>query len=418
MTAPSQPKVPAQRTAAGGHPALERLVALPVDQFASRYWSREPLVSPCEALPRPFGDLFDGDAVDELVSARGLRAPFLRVAKNGSTMADSAFTASGGTGAAIADQASDDKLLRLFADGATIVLQGLHRTWPALIEFSQQLAADLGHPVQVNAYVTPPQSTGFSDHYDVHDVFVLQVEGEKRWRLRRPVHELPLRDQPWDQRKSDIEHASAQPPLLEFTMHPGDCLYLPRGFLHSATALGGVSTHLTIGVHSWTRHHLASELASSALAEASRDPAVRDSLPLGTNVADPQALAADVEQVRAALHRAIDSIEPSALAERLAGRERAAQRAAPIGPLGQLRAASQLSGIPLLVLRPHLAARVTTTDEGYAVLDSRAGRLRLLPDDIGEVRRLLESGEAAVADLGEDLARRLLLAGIALAPRP
>ena len=88
-------------------------------------------------------------------------------------------------------------MLRHFADGATLVLQGLHRTWEPLLDFSQQLAADLGHPNQVNAYVTPPQSTGFSDHYDVHDVFVLQVEGEKRWRIRPPVHVAPLRDQPW-----------------------------------------------------------------------------------------------------------------------------------------------------------------------------------------------------------------------------
>ena len=84
------------------------------------------------------------------------------------------------------------QLTALFADGATLVLQALHRTWPPLIEFTQQLAADLGHAVQVNAYVTPPQSRGFDDHYDVHDVFVLQVSGEKRWRIHEPVHEVAV----------------------------------------------------------------------------------------------------------------------------------------------------------------------------------------------------------------------------------
>jgi NAD(P)-dependent dehydrogenase (short-subunit alcohol dehydrogenase family) len=49
------------------------------------------------------------------------------------------------------------------------------------------LAADLGHPTQVNAYITPPSSRGFSPHYDVHDVFVLQVAGEKHWRIHEPV---------------------------------------------------------------------------------------------------------------------------------------------------------------------------------------------------------------------------------------
>ena len=95
---------------------------------------------------------------------------------------------------------SSDAVLRLFADGSTVVLQGLHRLWPPLIEFADQLAADLGHPTQVNAYITPPSSRGFSPHYDVHDVFVLQVAGEKHWRIHEPVLPDPLRTQPWTDR--------------------------------------------------------------------------------------------------------------------------------------------------------------------------------------------------------------------------
>lgn len=418
MTVPTEPGLPARSSArAGGHPALERLIALPVEDFAERYWSREPLFSPAESLPRGFDDLFGPAAVDRLIGEYGLRTPFVRVAKDGSTLADRDFTAGGGVGAAIPDQASDDKLLRLFADGATIVLQGLHRTWPPLIELAQQLAADLGHPVQVNAYVTPPQNTGFNDHYDVHDVFVLQVEGEKRWQLRRPVHELPLRDQPWDQRRAQVERAASGPALAEHTLRPGDCLYLPRGFLHAATARGDVSTHLTVGVHPWTRHHLVSELAIAALAEAGRDRAVRESLALGADVTDQAVIGADVEQMRAALHRALDTVDTGHVAERLAARSRSAQRAAPMGPLAQMDAVRRLPGIPRLVLRPHLAARLDTTPEGYAVLVSRAGRLPLEAADVDRVRNLLDAGEAPVADLGTDLARRLLMGGVAVEPK-
>ena len=52
----------------------------------------------------------------------------------------------------------------------------------------------------------------------------------------------------------------AAPTVLE----PGDALYLPRGYLHSATALGGVTVHLTLGVHSWTRYAVAEELVALA----------------------------------------------------------------------------------------------------------------------------------------------------------
>ena len=148
MTVSTRTRVPAPT---GGHSALARLVSTPVDEFARDYWGSRPLLSRASDLPSGFGDLFSNDAVDELVSRRGLRAPFLLVAKNGTTLPDSTFTAGGGTGAGIADQASDDKLLRLFAEGATIVLQGLHRTWEPVLTFSQDLAADLGHPVQANA---------------------------------------------------------------------------------------------------------------------------------------------------------------------------------------------------------------------------------------------------------------------------
>ncbi|GMA87539.1 hypothetical protein GCM10025868_27890 [Angustibacter aerolatus] len=92
---------------------------------------------------------------------------------------------------ASATSLSDDKVLQQAASGSTLVLQALHRTWPPIVRFAQRLAADLGHPVQANAYVTPPQNRGFDDHYDVHDVFVLQVEGEKRWRIHAPVLDAP-----------------------------------------------------------------------------------------------------------------------------------------------------------------------------------------------------------------------------------
>ena len=177
--------------------ALARLVARP-DELARDAWGRRALLSRAAELPLPFDDLFGQDAVDDLVSEHGLRTPFVRVARAGSTLPDRDFTAGGGVGAAIGDQVSDDRLLRLFADGATLVLQGLHRTHPPVLRFAQRLAAELGHPVQVNAYVTPPQNQGFSDHYDVHDVFVLQIHGSKRWVVHDPVHEAPLRDQPVD----------------------------------------------------------------------------------------------------------------------------------------------------------------------------------------------------------------------------
>ena len=398
-------------------PALSRCVAGDLDAFAEDCWGRQAVLSRGGDLPGSVADLFGPRAVDELVAERGLRTPFLRVAKNGNTLRDSEFTAGGGVGALVADQLSDDRLLRLFADGATMVLQGLHRTWPPVVEFSQALAAELGHPVQVNAYVTPAQSQGFSDHYDVHDVFVMQVQGEKRWKIRPPVHVSPLRDQPWTDRRAAVQQAGLVAPLLDVVLSPGDVLYLPRGFLHSATALGGVSTHLTVGVHTWTRQAVAEELVAEALTLLAADDTSRASLPLGVDVGDPAQMASVVQEVRASLARALGAVPADGVVGRLGRAASVAQRAAPVRPLAQLAAAETLQADSVVALRPHLRARLEPRDGG-AALTSRAGGVALVHDEVACVERLLDGAAVSVGELEQHypaarpLLRRLLLAGV------
>jgi bifunctional lysine-specific demethylase and histidyl-hydroxylase NO66 len=393
---------------------LSRLIAVGEEDFASRYWGRRALLSRTGDLGATgFADLLDAAAIDELVSERGLRTPFLRVAKAGSTLADKTFTAPGGVGATIADQVSDDRLTRLFADGSTLVLQALHRSWPAVLAFCQELAAELGHPVQANAYITPPQNQGFSDHYDVHDVFVLQIEGEKRWLIHEPVLESPLRDQPWNDRRTAVERRAAEPPVIEAVLRPGDCLYLPRGFLHAAQALGGISTHLTIGVHVWTRYAVAERLVQQAIRTLASDAGVRASLPLGVEFTDG-AVDDEIEAVKQALVSAIEQADPEVLTAGLRTAARGTSRAAPIGPLAQFRTAAELAGNSLVELRAHLAASIERRRDGTALLRSRADDLRLDGDDVTVVQTLLANGSMTASELGLDLARRLVLAGVAV----
>jgi lysine-specific demethylase/histidyl-hydroxylase NO66 len=392
---------------------LARLIAIDATRFASEYWGQQPLLSPAGELPGGFTELLDANAVDELVSKRGLRTPFLRVAKSGTTLADKAFTAPGGVGAGIADQVSDDRLVRLFADGSTLVLQALHRVWPPILEFCQRLAAELGHPVQANAYITPPQNQGFSAHYDVHDVFVLQIEGEKRWRIHRPVFESPLRDQPWNDHKTEVAKQGQEPALIEAVLRPGDCLYLPRGYLHAATALGGVSTHLTLGVHVWTRFVLAEKLVDQALRSLADNPAMRASLPLGVDVANSTEIRRDVRLVTNMLADVLEQADLDRISESLLELARGTQRAEPIGPLQQLRDADAITTDTQIMLRQHLLASIDHDGRGVLVR-SRAGDLAITENDVAPLKTLLATGAATVDELGLDLARRLLLAGLAI----
>lgn len=374
----------------------------------TRTWGRSPRHVRGARLPAPFDDLLSEQDVDDLLSRRGLRAPFLRVARDGRTLPDREFTRGGGVGAAIGDQLDDTALLRLFGEGHTLVLQGLHRTHPPLVDLAQDLAQDLGHPVQINAYITPAESRGFSAHYDVHDVFVLQTVGEKRWRVHPPVHPHPLRDQPWQDRAEDVARAAVYEPELEVTLRPGDSLYVPRGWLHAATALGEVSTHLTVGVHTWHRGHLAEELVGEAVRRLAASEEQRSPLRPGVDVADPEDIAGALAATRAALLEAVAGIEDEVVAAALARRRRGAGRPAPVDPVATVRRADTLARRPLLP-RPHVYPDVEVATDGTAVLVSRAGRLRLTADEAREVRRWL-AGDSVQLDPA--LARRLLLGGV------
>ena len=401
--------VPADPVGTGS--ALARLVGVDHAAFAQDYWGQQALLSKADELVAPFDDLFSADAVDELISERGLRTPFLRVAKNGTPLGEGAFTAGGGVGAGVADQISDTRLVALFADGATLVLQALHRVWPALIGFCGELATELGHPVQANAYVTPPQNQGFSDHYDVHDVFVLQIGGRKRWQIHPPVLDAPLRDQPWTQRRRAVEQRAAEQPSIEAVLEPGDCLYLPRGFLHSAKALGGVSTHLTLGVHVWTRTALAEQLLAQALQTLTETVELRGSLRLGLDLVDGASYRDDLEGVRRALVDAVQHADADAVAQALRRADRGTARPAPVGPLRQLRDADRLAPDAVVELRGQLAA-VIEQSGGASVLRSRAGQLELAEAEVAPITALLAHGSSSVTDLGPTLARRTLLAGV------
>ncbi len=199
---------------------LSRCIGTDPQTFAREHWGRLPLLSRASALPRDFDDLLTARTVDELLAERGVRAPFIRVAKEGDVLARESYLGAAGFGAEMPDQIDSAKVLHQFASGATIVLQGLHRLWPPLIDFVRGMVDDLGQPVQANAYVTPPKSRGFDPHYDVHDVFVLQTTGSKHWKVYEPVHVDPLASQPWTDHRDAIARRVEDGPVIDTVLRP------------------------------------------------------------------------------------------------------------------------------------------------------------------------------------------------------
>ena len=318
------------------------------------------------------------------------------MAKEGSLLPPERYTASGGFGAQVTDQVDPAMVLREFAGGATIVLQGLHRTWPALQVFTRYLVDDLGHPAQVNAYITPESARGFDPHYDVHDVFVLQIAGQKHWSVHAPVLEHPRADEPWSVHRAAVEARAREEPVLDMVMHPGDAFYLPRGWLHSATARQGTSIHLTIGVAAFTGADVVRELVS-ALAGT---PALRAPLPIMGSAAAREELTAAVCEVTAAFTGALDAYSSGAGSARITGAVRRnlrrMVRSEPVAPLATVDAAADLSAKAVVRLRDGLDARVTVDAAGVHL------------GTLGQGLRLPAECEAAIRALAD---RRPLHAG-------
>ncbi|MET0701605.1 MAG: cupin domain-containing protein [Mycobacterium sp.] len=335
---------------------LNRCIATDTGSFATQYWGRRPLLSRSAALPRDFTDLLSGEMVDELIAERGVRAPFIRMASEGDLLARDCYLGPAGFGAEMPDQVDSAKVLAQFAAGATIVLQGLHRLWPPLIEFVGRMVEDLGHPTQANAYITPPTSRGFDPHYDVHDVFVLQVQGEKRWIVHEPVHVDPLPSQPWTDHRAAITERVLDNPVLDCVLTPGDAMYLPRGWIHSAAALETTSIHLTIGVGALT----VLDVLQSVVDSLANVGEFRKSLPTGIDPADQGAMAAIATKVMAEVAETMRQRAPELGADsaaRLSRRHAHRTRPVAVRPLASLAAAEQ-AGTQAVAWRRGLVAGV------------------------------------------------------------
>ncbi|MEV6811549.1 cupin domain-containing protein [Micromonospora sp. NPDC051296] len=375
--------------------ALARCVSVESAKFAAAHWGQTPLLSRAAELPNPAGftDLLSPADADELLSRRGLRTPFLRVARDGQLLPAARYTGGGGAGAEIGDQVLDEKVLELYAGGATLVLQGLHRNWPALIDFTGELSRAVGQPLQVNAYLTPPGSQGFATHYDTHDVFVLQVDGRKHWRIHPPVLPDPLERQPWGGRADEVTATAQDPAALDVVLEPGDALYLPRGWLHSAQAQESSSLHLTVGVRALTRYALVEEL----LGLAAEDRRLRATLPFGTDLADPDAIEPELTETVEALRDWLLRADPAAVAARLRQRAWPASRPAPIRPLAQAAAIAALDADSRVGLRPGLRWQLAA--QGDRVALRLFDRTITLPAQCEPAVRALLTG--AVTRVGE-----------------
>ncbi len=277
--------------------ALSKLVSGDV-KFAD-YWEERPILS------RDLGDLDDVISLvmlEDVIIRRGIRKPFFRMLQDGAEIDEASYVRSIGEGASALSGMPDLRGIHSsLRAGATLVLQGLRLYVPTVARFCDELSDELGHPIHANAYLTPHKSRGAGAHYDYHSVFIRQVWGRKFWRVQEPVEHRP-KDPCRDGAEFDT------PVVLETWLEPGDCLYLPRGYVHDGWTEEEPSLHLTCSMldpHTW----------ASILARALYECALNRSEDLGSILPirfadDPVALAALTREKLQLLSTVIRELSP------------------------------------------------------------------------------------------------------------
>jgi bifunctional lysine-specific demethylase and histidyl-hydroxylase NO66 len=235
-----------------------------LEQFLDGHWEKSPRRvrgverEKCRQVPMAIRGLLDLPELEQLIASAG-GAP------------DSATNIIEGYWARPVSAApGDPRLLTVpvdaFARGASLLIPAVHHRLSRIAQLCRQFdnamlasGVPLAQPTQANAYATPRGGQGFGAHYDNHCAVILQLHGLKTWTIHAPAEELPT------SRCADIiPDGQLGSVVMTVRMEPGDVLYVPRGFPHSATAHNEVSLHLTLGIFAATWSDLVKSVATDS----------------------------------------------------------------------------------------------------------------------------------------------------------
>jgi bifunctional lysine-specific demethylase and histidyl-hydroxylase NO66 len=158
--------------------------------------------------------------------------------------------------------------------GATLLAAAVHEISPEVLTLAACLSEQFAGRAEANLYCSFKGIQALSSHFDVHEVFAVQCEGEKVWNLYENRANAPIEGLRGDKAQAVID-ASKGRVAKQVRMRPGDLLYIPRGFCHDALASSGASLHVTFSITPLDGRALFRMLEEEAIL----DPDFREYLP-------------------------------------------------------------------------------------------------------------------------------------------
>lgn len=238
-------------------PGIEELLAgdLSVATFAQEYWEKKALL--LQGQPNRLTHLFSLERLRAFLK----RSPFpakSHLLAYFDRHWNIAPVGQGGTVPTFAIPPQD--AVSAYEAGATVGVFKLEEGIPELRATCRGLRVGLGLLSEPTAAALwSPDQRGFGPHFDCIGTTILQLEGAKKWKYSEipgvpwPVSNASLRggvahyfeiDDRTDAWEREIDPASLQR-WTEVTLTPGDVLFLPPGFWHTASA-DGTSLAITI----------------------------------------------------------------------------------------------------------------------------------------------------------------------------
>lgn len=245
---------------------LALLGGLSPQQFMRRHWQKKPLLIrqavPGARAPLTRGELFElagrDDVESRLVSSGGAKGWALRHGPFGRR-----------------------QIPPLSQAGWTLLVQGLDLHVPAAHELLTQFRFVPEARLDDLMISYASEGGGVGPHLDSYDVFLLQVQGRRRWRVG-PVADTTLVE------GMPVKLLANFEPTDEWVLEPGDMLYVPPRWGHDGVAVGGDCMTCSIGFRTPTPTELARDVLqrmTDALDPPADEPHYRD--PPGSATANP-----------------------------------------------------------------------------------------------------------------------------------
>jgi ribosomal protein L16 Arg81 hydroxylase len=253
---------------------FEDLIApMPTEEFLADWYGKRPLhISAENAKLR---GLLGWNKLNELLglpshwSEANIKLVFKGVPVTGGLYLDSVDTLGG-----VVRRANPAKVDVLLQMGATLLAAAVHEISPEVRALAASLSEQFAGRAEANVYCSFKGIQALASHFDVHEVFAVQCEGEKVWNLYENRAEAPIEALPAANAQAVMD-ASKGRVAMQVRMRPGDLLYIPRGFCHDALASSGASLHVTFSVTPLDGRALFLMLEEEAIL----DPAFREYLP-------------------------------------------------------------------------------------------------------------------------------------------